>query len=93
MENFDEKHFAGVPERFRKEGVRAHESELVRVGDTVEAIRNVRNGEVPLGTRAKVTEIVIEPHDAKRGFAKRIKIKGYEGEYNPQRFKKIIEEE
>jgi hypothetical protein len=92
MENFDEKNFAGVPERFKEEGVRAHESKLVRVGDTVEAIRNVRNGEVPLGTRAKVIEIVIEPHDAKRGFAKRIKIEGYEGEYNPQRFKKIIDE-
>ncbi len=89
MEKLDEKHFAGVPERFRQEGVIAHYRELVRVGDIVEAICDVKNGEVPRGTQAKITEIIIEPNPNKRGFLKRIRVEGFEGEYNPQRFKKV----
>lgn len=89
MEKFGEENFAGVPERFREEGVIAHYREQVRVGDTVEAIRNIRNGEVPLGTQAEITDIIIEPNSGKRGFMKRIKIKGFPGEYNPQRFKRV----
>jgi hypothetical protein len=92
MENFDESHLGGVPERFRQEVVRAHYSELVRAGDMVEAICNVGKGIILCGTRAKITEVVVTPNlNGKRGFTKRIRLEGFEGDFNPQRFKKVKE--
>jgi hypothetical protein len=92
MENFDESHLGGVPERFRQEGIKAHYSELVRTGDIVEAIRDIGGGEISRGMKAKIIEVVVTPNlNGKRGFTKRIRLEGFEGDFNPQRFKKVKE--
>lgn len=79
----------GVPERMISEGIKVHGNTLARVGDTVESVRNVMNI-IPKGTQAKVIGIKIEPGADRGGrFLKSMKIAGYEGYYNPQRFKKI----
>jgi len=91
MEKIEKLNLGGVPEKFKDEGVFAHYKELVRIGDIVEAIRDVKNGEIPRGARVKITDILIDPKPNVRGFAKRIKVEGYAGDYNPKRFKKVSE--
>ncbi|NTU98504.1 hypothetical protein HGA64_00640 [Candidatus Falkowbacteria bacterium] len=88
MENFEKLNLGGIPEKFMKEGVYAHYKELVKVGDIVEAIRDVNDGEIPRGTKVRITEIIVDPKENLRGFEKRIRVEGYEGDYNPKRFKK-----
>ncbi|HHD92516.1 MAG TPA: hypothetical protein ENL06_02755 [Candidatus Portnoybacteria bacterium] len=92
MNNEIEKlNLGGIPEKIKEEGVYVHYREKAKVGDTVEALNNVMDGEIPKGTTGKITEIVIEPTPNVRGFLKRIKIEGFEGEYNPKKFKKLEE--
>jgi len=92
MEKIEKLNLGGVPERFKEEGVFAHYKELVRIGDVVEAIREVNNGEIPRGTRVKITDIIIDPKPNVRGFEKRIKVEGYDGDFNPKRFKRVAAE-
>ncbi len=87
--NIENLNLGGVPEKFKEEGVYVHYKEKVQVGDMVEAIKNVMDGEIPKGTKAKILDIIIEPNPNVRGFLKRIKLEGFKGEYNPKRFKKI----
>lgn len=93
MEKLDyESHLGGVPEKLREEGVKAHYSELARAGDLVEAICNVGDGIIPRGTRVKIIEMVVTPKlDGSRGFEKRIRVEGFEDNFNPQRFRKVKE--
>ena len=88
---FEKLNLGGVPEKFKKEGVFVHYKEKAQVGDTVEALNDVLGGEVSKGTKAKITEIIIDPKPNVRGFSKRIKIEGFEGEYNPKKFKILKE--
>jgi hypothetical protein len=78
----------GVPERFKQEGVFAHNKELIKVGDTVESLVDSKTG-IKKGGFAKIIEIIVEPSTNERGFYKRIKLEGFEGEFNPKKFKKI----
>ncbi len=78
----------GVPERLRSEGLFAHNRELVRIGDTVEALVNVQGG-VPKGFQGIIIDLIVEPLGNERGFHKRIKFNGLAGEFNPKKFKKI----
>jgi len=89
MERLDNLNLRGIPEKFKEEGVFAHYKELVRVGDIIEANCNVNNGEIPLGTKVKIADIIVNPMANIRGFEKRIKLEGYSGDYNPKRFKKV----
>ena len=89
--NIADLNLGDFPEQFREKGVFVHYHEIVQVGDIVEAIKNIFNGEVPKGTRSEIIEIIIKPRANERGFLKRIKIEGYDGEYNPKKFKKIEE--
>lgn len=82
--------FGGFPEKFKEGGLIVHGLEKVVVGDTVEAIADVA-GIIPKGTRLRVTELIVEPRDEKRGFTKRLQFEGYEGDFNPQRFRKVNE--
>ncbi len=81
--------FRGVPESFRKNGIFGYKMVLLRVDDTVEAIRNISGTNIEKGTRTKVREIVIEPNGNTRGFTKRVKLGNHEGDFNPKRFRKI----
>ena len=72
MEKVEKLNLGGVPERFKEEGVFAHYKELIRIGDIIEAIRDVNGGKMPRGTRVKITDIIVEPKPNVRGFAKRI---------------------
>lgn len=92
MEKIEKLNLGGVPERFKEEGVFAHYKELIRVGDIIEAICDVNDGEIPRGTQVKIMGIIINPKPNDRGFEKRIKVEGYSGDYNPKRFKKVNEE-
>lgn len=87
--NFEAKlNLGGVPERMKQEGVFLHYQDLGKVGDEVEAISNV-NGVLEKGQRFVVDEVIVEPYGDKRGFYKRIKLKGFESEFNPKRFKLV----
>jgi hypothetical protein len=81
--------FGGIPEKFKREGVFVHYGELVKIGETVETIRNVMGGVLPKGTKYTVKDIYIDPNGNNRGFTKRIELEGVEGLFNPKRFKKI----
>jgi hypothetical protein len=54
-------HFRGVPEKWKKEGIFVHGRETVCIGDTVEAIRNVK-GVIVKGTRLIISNLLIFPN-------------------------------
>ena len=81
--------FGGFPERFRENGVFAHNQVLVKIGDKVTAIVNIEGGKISKGTELEIEDIIIGPKDEARGFTKRIKLKGIEGDFNPKNFSKI----
>jgi hypothetical protein len=76
------------PERMIKEGVKVHYNQLVRIGESVEAIAEVADV-IKKGDRCVVKDILIGPGNSERGFSKRIVFEGIEGDFNPQRFKKV----
>jgi len=78
----------GQPERIKAEGVKVHYNELAKIGDKVEAIAEVQ-GKMLKGSRLVISDIIIIPNANERGFIKRLVFEGQEGEYNPQRFKKV----
>lgn len=78
----------GFPERFKEQGVFAHNKELIKVGDMVETLVDVKGG-IPKGVKAKIVDIIVEPSANERGFYKRIKLEGFDGEFNPKKFRKI----
>src|SRR3989344_2940979 len=76
--------FGGFPENFRENGVFAHNQVLVKIGDRVQALVDVEGGQIPKGAELEIEDIVIEPKAEARGFSKRIKFKGIEGDFNPK---------
>jgi hypothetical protein len=81
--------FGRFPEQFRNEGVFAHGMVLVKIGDKVTGIVNIQGNESLKGAELVIEDIIIEPKSEGRGFTKRIKFMGIEGEYNPKNFKKL----
>lgn len=85
--NFETKiNLGGVPERMKQEGVFLHYQDLGKIGDEVETLSSV-NGVLEKGQQFVIEEIIIEPYGDKRGFYKRIRLKGVDGEFNPKKFK------
>jgi hypothetical protein len=80
--------YAGVPERFKTEGIFVHGRDRVVVGDEVEAIRNVL-GVIQRGARLKICDLIVEPNVGRRGFVKKLLFEEVDGEFNPQRFRKV----
>jgi len=79
----------GVPERFKKEGVKVSGNELAKVGDVVVALHDIDNGLMKKGEQRRITVIHIEPKPNSRGFTKEIELEGMMGErFRPQRFRK-----
>mgnify|MGYP001350227033 CR=1 FL=1 len=66
--------YRGVPEKFIKEGVFGYHKTPILIGDTVEAVRNIQQGRIPINTRVKVINILVEPSGYGRGFTKRIMV-------------------
>ena len=88
--NFEpQPNLGGQPERMKIEGVKVHYNEFAKIGDKVEAIAEVQ-GKMLKGTRLVISDIIITPNANERGFLKRLVFEGQEGEYNPQRFKKVF---
>ena len=81
--------FRGVPQKWKEEGIFVHNRETVCIGDTVEAIRTVQ-GIIQKGTRLKIADLLVFPNWNDRGFKKRLKFNGIDGEFNPQRFRKVV---
>lgn len=81
--------FGGFPERFKENGIFAHNQVLVKIGDKVKALVNIEDGKIPQGTELEIEDIVIGPKAEARGFTKRIKLRGIEGDFNPKNFSKI----
>ena len=81
--------FGGIPERFREEGVFGHYKELIKIGDRVTAIVNIQGNEKLKGAQLIIADIIVDPKTDGKGFTKRIKFLGIEGDYNPKNFKKL----
>ena len=86
--------YGGVPERFKREGVKVAGNELAKIGDVVVALGDVGDL-IHKGEQRKITAIHIEPRvdSDGRGFTKEIELEGFGGaRFNPQRFRKVRKE-
>lgn len=89
MPELSELNLKGVAKKLKEESVFLHNKVIAQIGDTVEALHNVMDGEIPQGTQTEITAIITKPNPTVKGCGKRIKLEGFEGEYNPKKFKKL----
>ncbi len=87
--------FGGVPERFKAEGIFVSGMDRVLPGDWVEAKRAVEGTIETLekGVLYQVASLIVEPNGNFRQFSKRLSLVGHQGDFNPKRFKKVLESE
>ena len=87
MDELYPRQFGGVPEKFKAEGIKGGDNILIKIDDSVIALRDMR-GKICKGQIYKITDIFIEPRGNARGFSKEIELEGFPAEgFNPYRFK------
>ncbi len=83
--------FRWVPDRFKTEWIFVYNRKKVVVGDSVEAMRNLKWTDIVKWTVYEVVDLLINPKPNIRWFSKQLVLEWVDWEFNPKRFRKIEE--